>query len=258
MATITNCTISRKYIHGCQVVPGTALDGSSRPTATITPSSNTGVGPEARNPQGTDLGLVPPDIGLCLAGIAQEVVPGEVDHQQAAVDEQPRLPQAQRPQERHAQQVAEEQRRVADRQQAAAAVADDEDEEDHRVLDVLALAIGLQQRPDQQHGRARRADEAGQQRRRSPETSVLVRLWACKSPSRRMPPLIVYRLNNSTMNGTNSASMALANTVPAVADVEAARVGKDRSDGWGNGPRSAARGRTGSTAASATASPPAT
>ena len=32
-----------------------------------------------------------------------------------------------------------------------------------------------------------------------------------------MPPLIVYRLNSNTMKGTNSASMALASTVAAVA-----------------------------------------
>ena len=59
-------------------------------------------------------------------------------------------------------QIAQEQRRIADRQQAAAAVADDEDEEHHGVSDVLAFAVGFQQRADQQHRRARRADEAGQ------------------------------------------------------------------------------------------------
>ena len=155
------------------------------------------------------------------------MVPDQVNHQQAAVDEQPLLPQAERPQERHAQQVAEEQRRIADRQQAAAAVADDEDEEDHRVLDVLALAIGFQQRPDQQHGRSGGADEAGQAVRRSPETRCWSAEWAGRSPSMRMPPLIVYRLNSSTMNGTYSSSIALASTVAAVATFETTRIGKD-------------------------------
>ena len=54
----------------------------------------------------------------------------------------------------------EEQRRIPDRQQAAAAVADEKDEEHERVGDVPALPIGLQERPDEQHGRARGADEA--------------------------------------------------------------------------------------------------
>ncbi len=72
-------------------------------------------------------------------------------------------PQPKRPEERHPPQVAQEQRRIADRQQAAAAVAHNKDEEHHRVRHVLPLAVGPQQRPDQQHRRAGGADEAGQQ-----------------------------------------------------------------------------------------------
>ena len=54
--------------------------------------------------------------------------------------------QAQRPGERHAEQVAQEERRIAERRQAAADVRHQEDEEDHGVGDVLALAVRLQQR----------------------------------------------------------------------------------------------------------------
>ena len=64
---------------------------------------------------------------------------GSSTSKQQAVDEQPLFPQAQRPGEADALQIAEEQRRIADRQQAAAAIADDKDEEDDGVADVFAF-----------------------------------------------------------------------------------------------------------------------
>ena len=97
-----------------------------------------------------------------LAGIVPQPVEQQIDHQQQSVDEQPFPPKQQRPQEWHALQISQKQRRIADRQQAAAAIADDENEEHDRVGDVLALSIGFQQRPNQQHRGAGRADEAGQ------------------------------------------------------------------------------------------------
>ena len=36
--------------------------------------------------------------------------------------------------------------------------------------------------------------------------AVFVSGWAGKSPAMRMPPLIVYRLNSSTMNGMYSSA----------------------------------------------------
>ena len=108
-----------------------------------------------------------------------------------------------RPQKIDAAQIAQKQRRIAQRQQQAAAIADDENEKDDRVGHVLPLAIGLQQRADQQHRRAGRADEAGQH---APDGQKgrFVSGWAGRSPAMRMPPLIVYRLNSSTMNGMYS------------------------------------------------------
>ena len=69
-------------------------------------------------------------------------------------------------------QVAEEERRVAERREAAADVRHEEDEEDDRVRDVLALAVGLQQRPDEQHRGAGRADERGEERAQAEERGV--------------------------------------------------------------------------------------
>ena len=72
----------------------------------------------------------------------------------------------------YAQQVSQKQRRIAQRQQAAAAVAHDENEEDDRVLDVLPLAVGFQQRTDQQHRRAGGADETRQNGARGEKCTV--------------------------------------------------------------------------------------
>ena len=73
-------------------------------------------------------------------------------------------------------QIAKKQRRIADRQQAAAAIAHDEDEEHDRVGDVLALAVGFQQRANEQHRGAGRADEAGQHRADGHERGVRQRV----------------------------------------------------------------------------------
>jgi hypothetical protein len=77
-----------------------------------------------------------------------------------------------RPEEGHAEEIAQEQRRVADRQQAAADVADQEDEEDHRVHDVSALGVGLKQGPNQQHARPGGAHEACDRRADGQEGGV--------------------------------------------------------------------------------------
>ena len=45
--------------------------------------------------------------------------------------------------------------------------------------------------------------------------SVLVNGWAGRSPSMRIPPVIVYKLKSKIMNGKYSLSMALESTVPA-------------------------------------------
>ena len=117
--------------------------------------------------------------------IVPEGVPDKVDGHQRGVDKQPGGPQLQRPQERHAAEVAQEQRRIAQRQQAATAVADGENEKDHRVADVLPLAVGLQQRADQQHGRPGGADEAGQHRARREERRI----------RRRVGPQVAFDAN---------------------------------------------------------------
>ena len=111
-------------------MPGNGLPGSSSATERITPPSSRAFGQTPPNrSRCTRVSSRAMSAGL-LARVAPETIPQQVDHQQRAVDEQPFLPQHERPQERHAHQVAQEQRRIAQRQQEAAAVADDEDEED--------------------------------------------------------------------------------------------------------------------------------
>ncbi len=56
--------------------------------------------------------------------------------------------------------------------QAAADVGDEEDEEDGDVDRVLALGVGLEQRPDEEHARARGADDVGQDRADEEEERV--------------------------------------------------------------------------------------
>ena len=130
------------------------------------------VRPQAAERQAAGEPLVAADVGGGLPRVGDEGVPSPVDRQQHPVRERPLRPQRRGPQEGHALQVAEEQRRVADRQQAAAAVADHEDEEHERVGHVLPLAVRLQERPHEEHRRAGRADEAGEQRARAEERGV--------------------------------------------------------------------------------------
>ena len=109
-------------------------------------------------------GFISGDVAFLFARIKIEVIPDPINGKQAAVDKQPFFPQLRGPQKRHALQITEKQRWIAQRQQAAAAVADDEDENHHGVGDVLPLAVGFQQRPNQHHRGARGADQAGQHR----------------------------------------------------------------------------------------------
>lgn len=57
---------------------------------------------------------------------------------------------------------AHEQGRVAERRQAAADVGNEEDEEHDDVDLFLPPGVGLDDRPDHEHGRAGRTDPAGQ------------------------------------------------------------------------------------------------
>ena len=84
------------------------------------------------------------------------------EDEQDAVDEHPFPPEPQRPGEGDAAEEAEEERRVAHRRQQAAAVRDHEDEEDEDVRLPQADGVGAQQRPDEQHRRARRPDHRGE------------------------------------------------------------------------------------------------
>src|SRR5207249_8771501 len=90
------------------------------------------------------------------------LVPAMEDHEQAAVDQEPLGPEAERPVERQALQEAEEQRRVADRREQAAAVGDNKDEEDDDVGDAFAGLVGAEERPDQQNRRAGGAEQVRQ------------------------------------------------------------------------------------------------
>ena len=67
-----------------------------------------------------------------------------------------------RPEEGYALEEAEEQRRVAEGGQGAADVGDKENEEDDDVHTVLAVLIGPEQGPDEQHGRTGGSHPAGE------------------------------------------------------------------------------------------------
>ena len=87
------------------------------------------------------------------------------DHEQHATHEQHRQSQMHRgPEKAHAVEKTEKERRVAERRKRAARVSDEEDEEHHHMHDVLAIIVGAQQRPDQQHCRAGRAHDARERR----------------------------------------------------------------------------------------------
>ena len=68
------------------------------------------------------------------------------------------------PEEIDAVQEADEQRRVAERGQRAADIGDEEDEEHDDVDVVEPVRVGADERADQDHGRAGRADDARDQR----------------------------------------------------------------------------------------------
>ena len=127
-----------------------------------------------------------------LALLAREdgLVEHVEDHEQQAVHQQPRPPEAQGPLERDALQEAEEERRIAERREQPAAVRDDEDEEHDDVRLAHARLVGAQQRADQQHRRAGRADPARQHARRSPSSAVLSSGVPESEPRTWMPPLI--------------------------------------------------------------------
>ena len=72
-------------------------------------------------------------------------------------------------------QITEEQRRIAERSQYAPTVRHNEDREQDRVHPVLTFLIRLQERADQQHGRARRPDERRQQAANRQEDRVVTR-----------------------------------------------------------------------------------
>ena len=108
----------------------------------------------AGDAQAAHLVEVPPQVRFRLARVGP-AVPQDVDGEHQRRREQPGDEEAQRPGERHAQEVAQEERGVAERRQAAADVRDEEDEEDDGVSDVLPLAVRLQQGPDEEHRGAR-------------------------------------------------------------------------------------------------------
>ena len=115
------------------------------------------------------------DRHLMLDGDPVEVArPGEVlgaedrrvddveEDQQDGVREQPGTPEPQRPGERDAAEEAEEQGRIPHGREQAARVGDDEDEEHEHVRLAPAHRIRAQQRPDEEHRRARGADDGSE------------------------------------------------------------------------------------------------
>ena len=125
----------------------------------------------AAHPERLDLGTIAHQHGHRLVRVLARV-PDEVDDEQHRDHEEPLRPQPERPRERHARQIAEKERRIAERRQHAADVADQEDEEDDRVFHTPALAVGLQQRTNEEHRGARGADERRQQRADAEEGGV--------------------------------------------------------------------------------------
>ena len=91
-----------------------------------------------------------------------EPVERDEDRQQGSVHNGPGGKELERPPEGDARQISQKQRRIAQRRQQPAAIGDDEDHEDGNVRDLAAMRIGAQQRPDQDHRGAGRADEVGQ------------------------------------------------------------------------------------------------
>ena len=115
---------------------------------------------------------------LALGALAGDVAPvdeDEDDHEQRRVQDEQRPDVLQRPEERHAAQVAQEQRRVAERGEAPAHVGHEEDEEDHDVRAVLAPHVRAQHGADEQHRGAGRAHPACQRRADEQQDHVVAR-----------------------------------------------------------------------------------
>ena len=100
-----------------------------------------------------------------IEGLARELhrVVDEERGQQRHQHEPPVRQEPERPRERNAFEIPEEERRVAERRQHPPDVRNDEDEEDDRVLHAGALSVRLQERAHEQHGRAGRSHERGEQ-----------------------------------------------------------------------------------------------
>ena len=62
-----------------------------------------------------------------------------------------------------------------------------------------------------------------------PMKATLVEGRATKSPSMRTPPVMVYKLNSSTINGMYSSSMAFSSTTRAVSKFRPPAVGTENS-----------------------------
>lgn len=125
----------------------------------------------AHQPQRLDLALVPPDVP-CRLRVVHDLVNPPVHVQQGAVGEQPVRPELEGPPERNPAQHAQEQRRVTERREQSAGVGHHEDGKHHSVRHELALAVGVEQRPDQEHARPGRTDQRRQQRTHGQEGHV--------------------------------------------------------------------------------------
>ncbi len=105
-------------------------------------------------------------------------------HQHDAADEQRLLPEMFcGPEELDALQEADEQRRIAERRQRAADIGDQKDKEHHDMRVVSPVVVGPDQRPDQDHRRARGATMLAITAPTASST-VLVKTLSCKLPSR--------------------------------------------------------------------------
>ena len=164
--------------HDGQLAPGRA---AGRPPPARRPASQTALRPPCTR-SGSMSSAVAPEgrrrLPRELHGVEDEE--GGEEHGE---HQPPVRPQPEGPGERHAGQVAEEQRRIAQRRQHAPDVGHDEDEEDDGVLHARALAVRLQQGPDQQHGGAGGAHEGGQEAAEGEKAGVGERAWPRGRPA---------------------------------------------------------------------------
>ena len=127
--------------------------------------------------------------GLAQGGLVAVVggeVEGEKDADQRQHHERPGNMQVlQRPEKRHALQVAEKERGIADGRETAGGVADDEDEKDG-VIGAVSLPIHPDPRPDHQHGGSGRAHQIGQDGTGRQKEGVVDR--SRRSPHRKQDP----------------------------------------------------------------------